>query len=236
MRKKATLIIMIVLIILISLVSIGAYFYLTPHNKTIELNGYSLNVPDSKSAVNNDTDNFKTYLDPTNNISIKSYAINNVNDHNLKGADEIGYLIPTMGDNFTENGVQLYNNSSIYSYLNYSSYQILLIKSPNSTLLSQIVQSMNKTEINPQGDLSVFSNFTTLTSNPFGTQEKVTSTVTRKTTTKSKSSNSKKSSDDGVYDVVIPGSGGKTTKAKHLGLTPYGNRYQEVGTGKIIYS
>lgn len=63
MRKKATLIIMIVLIILISLVSIGAYFYLTPHNKTIELNGYSLSVPDSKSAVNNDTDNFKTYLD-----------------------------------------------------------------------------------------------------------------------------------------------------------------------------
>ncbi|MBQ6218469.1 MAG: hypothetical protein IJJ47_01940 [Methanosphaera sp.] len=44
MRKKATLIIMIVLIILISLVSIGAYFYLTPHNKTIELNGYSLSV------------------------------------------------------------------------------------------------------------------------------------------------------------------------------------------------
>ncbi|MBQ6218470.1 MAG: hypothetical protein IJJ47_01945 [Methanosphaera sp.] len=123
--------------------------------------------------MNNDTDNFKTYLDPTNNISIKSYAINNVNDHNLKGADEIGYLIPTMGDNFTENGVQLYNNSSIYSYLNYSSYQILLIKSPNSTLLSQIVQSMNKTEINPQGDLSAFSNFTTLTSNPLVLRKKL---------------------------------------------------------------
>ena len=63
-------------------------------------------------------------------------------------------------------------------------------------------------------------------------------TTTKKTTssnTKASSSSKSKYADDEVYDVVIPGTGGKTTKARRTGLTEYGNRYEEVGTGKAIY-
>lgn len=65
---------------------------------------------------------------------------------------------------------------------------------------------------------------------------KAKSTSKTKTSDDSSDTYSGGSSDGKYYDVVIPGSGGETVRAKHTGLSPeYGNRYV-TDDGKVIYS
>lgn len=241
MRQNIKLL-MIAIVIIALLATIGAYIALTPQYETIDVNGYKLEVPKSDVNITSVNDNFKIYDDKKDNITIKSYAINNVNESNYTGALEITeQLNSDKGQNCTYNNITLRNDSGNYTYFDVNDYQIIEITSNNLDSITHLVKSINKTEIKPQGNVTVnLKNITNDTANDTDSQTytQTKKTTTKKTTssnTKASSSSKSKYADDEVYDVVIPGTGGKTTKARRTGLTEYGNRYEEVGTGKAIY-
>ena len=239
-------ILLIGLLAMLLVASASAYILLTPSYKTIEVNGYKLEVPQSNSNVTSVNDNYKTYDDKEHNITIKSYAINNVNETNYTGASDVGALVGSnIGQNTTIKNKTVMNKSGEYTYYDISLYQMIVITSNNYDSISHILKTLNKTDIQPDTENSTI-NLTTISSNNTTETNNTTTETTSKSysSKKSQNSNSKTSSssskskykDDEVYDVVVPGTGGKTTKARWLGLTPEGNRYEEVGTGRIVYS
>lgn len=212
MRQNIKLL-MIAVVIIALLATISAYIALTPQYMTIDLNGYKLEIPKSDVNVTSVNDNYKIYDDKKDNITIKSYAINNVNESNYTGALEImEQLKSDKGQNCTYNNITLRNDSGNYTYFDINDYQIIEITSNNLDYITHIVQSINKTEIKPQGNVTItLTNLTNDTSNdtaPQANAQTKNTTTTKKTSssnTKS-SSNSKSSSyassDD--YFVVNP--------------------------------
>lgn len=238
MRQNIKIAVIIVAVLII-LASIGAYLALTPHYKSIEVNGYTIEVPENNVNVTSVNDNYKIYEDKEKNITIKSYAINNINETNYTAAEEIiNESKSDNGENCTYNNITLLNKSGTYTYFDINAYQIIEITGNNPDEITHLVKTLNKTEIKPS-DENATIDLTTLSDD--STENNNTNTSTKKTTTKS-SSNSKSSSksqskykDDEIYDVPVPGSGGKTVKARWTGTNELGARYEEVGTGKIIY-
>lgn len=138
--------------------------------------------------------NYKIYDDKKDNITIKSYAINNVNESNYTGALEITEQLKSdNGQNCTYDNITLLNNSGNYTYFDVNDYQIIEITSNNLDSITHLVKSMNKTEIKPQGNVTIsLTNITNDTANDTDSQ---TYTQSKKTTTKkTTSSNSKASS------------------------------------------
>ena len=237
-------IILVGLIAIILVASAAAYVVLTPQSKTIELNGYKLEVPDSNINVTNVNDNYKTYDDQEHNITIKSYAINNVNETNYTGASDIESQIKSNnGQNITIENKTVTNQSGKYTYYDCSKYQMIIITSENYDTMSNMLKTLNKTDIKPADENSTIDLTTISANNTTATTDATVRTTSKSSSTKkTQTSNSKTSSsskskykDDEVYDVIIPGSGGKSTKARWVGQTEYGNKYEEVGTGKSLY-
>jgi len=199
-------IMLIGLVALILVASVSAYILLTPQYKTIEVNGYKLEVPDSKSNVTNGNDNYRTYDDKEHNITIKSYAINNINETNYTGASDLGAQVGSnIGQNTTIENKTVMNKSGEYTYFDISLYQMIVITSNNYESISHILKTLNKTDIQPDTGNStinlttISSNNTTETNNTtIGTNTKTTTQTTKKST-----SNTKKSSSDTINGEKI---------------------------------
>ncbi|MDO5825402.1 MAG: hypothetical protein Q4Q22_03395 [Methanosphaera sp.] len=241
MRQNIKLVI-IALVIVAILASVASYIALAPHYETIDVNGYKMEVPASDVNVTCVSDNYKIYEDKKANITIRSYAINNANDTNYTGALLIKEEMNSTGtQNCTYDNVTLVNNSGKYSYFDNSTYQVILITGTNLDGITHMVKSLNRTEVVPSANSTI--NLTSIFDNSTDENDTAVTTTTKKTTGKKAASSNTKSSgssksrykNDEEYDVVIPGTGGKTTKARWVGQTEYGNRYEEVGTGKAIY-
>ena len=69
----------ILLVILFAL--IGVYFAFTPQYKTINMSGFSLEVPQSNANVVNNTPNYNSYLDTENNLTIKTWSCQSLTDY-----------------------------------------------------------------------------------------------------------------------------------------------------------
>lgn len=239
MNKKLSIGI-IAIIILIAL--IGSYFAFIPHYKSIEMSGYTFEVPDSNAEVKNNTINYNTYLDTENDLNIKTWACKDINDTNgtVNGSMEMGMQLgENMGTNVTYKNFTVYNKSGVYTY-----YQpdiqngcMIIITSKNINTIEHILETLTKPQLNVDTNL--------LTMSPDGlivTEQNNTTVSNQKTSTNTKSTktNQKKQSsssdNEEWYDVPVPGTSGKqTVRAKHDQVTPYGNRYI-TEDGRVIYS
>ena len=192
-------IMLIGLVALILIASASAYILLTPQYKIIEVNGYKLEVPDSNSNVTNVNDNYRTYDDKEHNITIKSYAINNVNETNYTGASDVGAQVGSnIGQNTTIENKTVMNKSGVYTYYDLSMYQMIVITTDNYDTISNMLKTLNKTDIQPNTENSTI-NLTTMSSNNTTESNNTTTNTNTKTktqTTKKTSSNTKKSSSD----------------------------------------
>lgn len=81
------------------------------------MSGYQLEVPDNDASVNYISDNYNTYYDSKNDITIKSWAWKNSTTTDLNGCVEIGsFLVSHTGENTNYNNVTLYNQSGYYTF------------------------------------------------------------------------------------------------------------------------
>ena len=240
MDKKLSIVI-IAIIILITL--IGSYFAFIPHYKSIEMSGYTFEVPDSNAEVKNNTINYNTYLDTENDLNIKTWACNDINDTNgtVNGSIEMGMQLgENMGTNITYKNFTVYNKSGIYTYYepDIQNGCMIIITSKNINTIEHILETLTKPQLNvdttlltmsPDGLLVTEQNDNTTVKN------QKTNTNTKKSTTNQKKQSSS-SDDEEWYDVIVPGTEGKkTVRAKHDQLTRYGNRYI-TEDGHAIYS
>ena len=233
--RKNFMILLIALIALIIVASAGAYVLLTPHYKTIEVNGYQMEVPESSFNVTSVNDNYKTYDDKEHNITIKSYAINNLNETNYTGASELGAQIGSnIGNNTTIENKTVLNQSGKYTYYEFANYQMIAITADNYDTISHILKTLNKTEITPNtNDTSI--NLMTISNNTTDTNNTTTATTTKKTTKSNYNSNQKKSSSESFYVEDPEGSG----EYKGIGEGIYRNKktgkvYVEHGSGNFV--
>ena len=217
--RRNFMILLVILCVAIALVAAGAYAVLMPHYKTIEVNGYTLEVPRGDVNVTEVNDNYETYDDEEHNLTVKSYAINNVNETNYTGAFDVINEMDNNGSNITYDNVVLRNNSGKYSYFDNSSYQLLVATCDDVDVLVHSVKSMNKTEVKPSGE-NLTVNLTNL--NNTTDANNTTTTVTAKKSTPKKSTGSSKtqksddsyaSSDDVI--VVNPKTGKKELGPAH---------------------
>lgn len=227
MRKNFKLL-LIALLALLIVASIGAITFLTPHYKTIELNGYKMEVPDSSINVTTINDNYKTYDDKNHNITIKSYAINNVNETNYTGATDLGTQIGSnMGNNTTIETKTVLNQSGKYTYYDFANYQMIAITTDNYDNMGHILKTLNKTEITPNTNDTTI-NLMTISNNTTDANNTTTSSNTKKTqtSTKKSSSTSKKTGSENIY---IEGDPEATGEYVGVGEATYRNKK----TGKV---
>lgn len=209
---------LILALILLIIGTLGIYVSTTPHYKSIEVNGYSFEVPENNNSIQSINDNYKKYYDQENNITIKSYAINNANQTNYTGIDDIkSQLESNPGQNITTDNITLINQSGNYSYYDTSTYQTIIITSNNLDTLKHIVKTLNKTTMNLTDvdiDLTTLNatndtvNQTNSTTASTQASAKKTSTSSKKSYSSSKSSSSSSSSGDELF-VINPKTGKK---------------------------
>ena len=194
MRKNFK-IMLIGLLALICVASVGAYALMTPQYKTLEVNGYQLEVPDSNANVTSVNDNYKTYDDKEHNITIKSYAINNVNETNYIGSADVGAQIGSnMGQNTTIENKTVMNKSGQYTYYDLNTYQNIVITTDNYDTMAHMLKTLNKTDITPNTE-NLTVNLTSL-NDTNDTNNTTTTTANANTKTTKKSSSTK---DDGYH-------------------------------------
>ncbi|MDO5826553.1 MAG: hypothetical protein Q4Q22_09235 [Methanosphaera sp.] len=231
--RKNFMIILIALLAVLIVAGVGAYTLLMPQYKTIDVNGYKMEVPASDLNVTSVNDNYKTYDDNEHNITIKSYAINNPNETNYTQAIEINERIKSnASQNITHENITLQNTSGKYSYYDVNTYQMIEITSTDLDTLTHIVKSINKTEVTPNAE-NLTVNLTTV-NNTTDTADTVTTTA--KTTSKKKSSSTKKDSSETIYIEGNPEANGEY-KGVGEGIyrnTRTGKVYVEHGRGNLV--
>ena len=195
MRKNMKIII-IVIIILLAIITAAAYLLLTPQYKTIDINGYTLEVPDTNNSINTINDNYKTYTDQENNITIKTYAINNITETNYTGAADIGEQIGSnIGTNTTLADKTVMNKSGTYTYYNLEAGQMIVITTKDKDTMEHILKSMNKTQIETD-ELNLTTLISTDNTTDNNTTTATTNTQSKTSTSKSTTKSQKSSSDD----------------------------------------
>ena len=192
----------IILFVVILLIIWGVFLLMgQSHSKNIEMSGYQLEVPDNDASVIYNCDNYNTYYDSKNDITIKSWAWKNSNSTDLNGCVEIGsFLVSHTGENTTYNNVTLYNQSGYYTFyeLDQSKAAMILIAGSNIDEITNIVNTMNRTAISPTDDID---SILALTINAVNGNSEIQNN--QSTTTQSKSSSSSKSSEPGVVNEYM---------------------------------
>lgn len=228
MDKKISIGIMAIIVVI---VLIGGYFAFIPHYKTIEMSGYTFEVPESNAEVKNNSVNYNTYLDTEYDLTIKTWACKDINDINgsINGSMEMGMQLgENMGSNVTLNNFTVYNKSGIYTYYepDINNSCMIIITTKNLNLIEHILDTINKPQLN------VDKNPFNMTASGITLKDEYNNTTTTTSNTKKSTQSTQKkqsaSYDEEVewYDIVVPGTDGKeTVKARHDHLTPYGNRY-----------
>ena len=223
MRKNFKILLMGVLA-LILVASAAAYMLLTPQYKQIELNGYKMEVPKSNAEISMINDNYRTYEDKENNITIKSYALINLNETNYTGAGDVGAQVGSnIGNNTTIENKTVLNQSGKYTYYDLTAYQMIVITADNYETMSHILKTLNKTDIHPNTE-NLTVNLTSL-NNTNDTNNTTTTTKKTQSTTKKSSSTSKKSGSDTFYVSDPEGSG------EYVGVGE--GTYRKKSTGEV---
>ena len=225
------------IIITATIIALTGYALSIPQHKSLEINGYTFEVPLSDANITTINDNYKTYDDKQHNITIKSYAINNINQTNHTGAYDVGVQIGTnAGNNTTIENTTITNKSGTYTYHDIDNYQMIVITTQDYNTIQHIIKTMNKTQI--KVDTTENINMTQLadnqTNNTTQTQKKAT-----KKTTNTKQKTTKKSADtwgdsqdgDWVYGHGAGSSDDPSITWKHNKKTGY-SEYYDSKTGR----
>ncbi len=193
MRKKFSIgIIGIVILVIV----IGCLFAFMPHYKSIEMSGYTFEVPDSNAEVKNNTINYNTYIDTEHDLNIKTWACKDINDVNgtLNASIDMGIQLgENMGTNVTYNNFTLYNKSGIYTYFesDINNTCMILITSKNINTIEHILDTMNKPKISVDSSKFYMSEnglILTETKNNTTENKQTTTTSSKKSSTTQKSS------------------------------------------------
>ncbi|MBE6488664.1 MAG: hypothetical protein E7Z86_08115 [Methanosphaera stadtmanae] len=234
MRRNFKVIIIVIIVLAILSIAAAAYFMPTTHYKTIEINGYTIEVPDSNSTAEKINDNYKIYNDQQNNITIKSYAINNINQTNYTGVKDITEQIKNNNaTNTTIANKTVANKSDTYTYYELEQHQMIVITTKDKNTMEHILQNMNKTQIKPENAENI--NLTQIQENNNTTNNTTQQTTTKKKTTTTTSSKNKKTSSDDTWgdyedDTYVYGHGAGSSPDpditwKHNKKTGYGEYY-----------
>lgn len=209
MKEKIKIAIIILVIFALIGVS-GAYFVLTPQYSSIDMSGYSLDVPKSDVEVQQRTNNYNTYDDSNHNLTIKSWAWKNVNDTNISAFDDIAnQLTAHQGQNCTYDNVTLINQTGTYTYYTTNNDGcMLIITSNNLDEIIHIVKSIKQSTVKLPADINntnitVITDINSLLQNDTNDTNNLTNTqTTKKTTTSTKKSGSSDIKSEGTYNGV----------------------------------
>ena len=221
--------------ILILAVIICGFFAFMPHYKSIEMSGYTFEVPQSNAEVKNNTINYNTYLDTENDLNIKTWSCKDLNDVNgtLNASIEMGIQLgENMGSNSTYNNFTVYNKSGTYTYYEPDANNtcMILITSKNLNTIEHILDTMNKPQLSADSSKFNMSGTGLLLTEPKNntTENKQTTT----TSSKKSSTAQKKSSSSSSNYIDDPEKHGY----KSVGEAIYrknGKVYVEEGRGNL---
>ena len=199
MDKKFSIGIMGIIILAVLIIGLFAFM---PHYKSIEMSGYTFEVPQSNVEVKNNTINYNTYLDTENDLNIKTWACKDINDVNgtLNASVDMGIQLgENMGTNITYNNFTAYNKSGTYTYYepDVNNSCMILITSKNLKKKEHILKTMKKPKITVDS-----SQFNMSENGLILTETKKNTTENKQTTTHSskKSSNTQKKSSSYYMD------------------------------------
>lgn len=199
MRTKNMIIIVVAAII--CAIGVGAYYLTQSEYKTISMTGITIEVPNSDATVNNNSENYNTYDDHDNNLSIKTWALRDLTDANgtAQAVVDIGLQYGSnLAQNVTYDNVSVANKSGTYSYYETDEQNkcIILITGTNIDVVTHAAKSINKTGINPVGGNITLDNMTNQTNNTT-----TDTSITESSSSKHQTSNNKNSESSG-HDSV----------------------------------
>lgn len=235
-KKKQIGIIIIIILALITL-----YLALMPQYKEIKMSGYTFEVPNSNAEVKNNTANYNTYLDTENDLTIKTWACNDINDMNgtINGSMEMRLQLgENMGSNCTYNNITLYNKSGVYTYYepNIENSCMILITSKNPDAIKHIIETMIKPQLTVDSNqFNMTSSGLILTDSNNNTTDNQTN-INTQTTTQKKTNKNKQSKSDTIYKSSDPEASGEYVG---VGEGIYRNKktgdvYTEHGRGNLV--
>lgn len=202
-KRDAGLIIMIIVL----MAAFGAYAYMQPSYKAIEMSGYQLEVPNSDVTVENTTSNYNQYRDSKNNLTIRTWAWKDTHDFNLNGSVEIGEQwgkgISTT--NATKDNISVYNKTGTYTYydMDMTKGTMIVITTDNFNDIIHIIQTMNKSTITPS-DNNIISMTLNNTTEDNQTENNQTNTKSKaKSTTSSKKKSTSSSNTINGEEIVV---------------------------------
>ena len=213
------------IVIIVILALIAGYLAVTPHYKTIEMSGFTFEVPESNAEVKNNTVNYNTYIDTEYDLNIKTWACNDINDMNgtINASNEMGtQLGENIGTNIMYNNITLNNKSGTYTYFESDTENscIIIITSKKLDYIKHIIDTMNKPHIKVDSDKF------NVTSSGLVIKDANNDTSNNQTTTKKTSSTKKKSGNETIYIDGDPEANGEY-KGVGEGI------YRDTKTGKV---
>lgn len=202
-NRDAGLIIMIIVL----MAAFGAYAYMQPSYKAIEMSGYQLEVPNSDVSVENTTSNYNQYRDSKNNLTIRTWAWKDTHDFNLNGSVEIGEQwgkgISTT--NATKDNISVYNKTGTYTYydMDMTKGTMIVITTDNFNDIIHTLKTMNKSTITP-ADNNIISMTLNNTTEDNQTENNQTNTKSKaKSTTSSKKKSTSSSNTINGEEIVV---------------------------------
>ncbi len=201
-----------IVILIIMALSAGLYFALVPQYKSIEMSGFTFEVPNSNAEVKNNTINYNTYLDTEHNLNIKTWSCKDLNDVNgtVNASIEMGVQLgENLGANVSHNNISIYNKSGTYTYYDpdIEGSCIILITCDDLDTLDHILETMEKPKLNVDASQFNMESSGLIITNP-GSNDTTSKTLTNTSQkSSSKSSSAKKtgggSSSDTIYGEEI---------------------------------
>lgn len=219
--------IMLLIVVILALVGVSsAYLLFTPQYNSINMSGYSLEVPKADMQVQQISENYNKYDDKTHNLTIKSWAWKNINDTNTSSYSEIAEQLKNhSGQNCSYDNVSMVNQSGTYTYYtNDESGSILVITSNNLDEMTHMIKSIKQTNVTLPVDvnstnITVIKDINTLIKNDTNDTNDQDTQSTTKTTKSTKST--KKSSSSSSDDIPSEGTYNGVDYSLHQGGYPY---------------
>ena len=193
--------------IIVLMAAFGAYAYMQPSYKAIEMSGYQLEVPNSDVSVENTTSNYNQYRDSKNNLTIRTWAWKDTHDFNLNGSVEIGepWGKGISTTNATKDNISVYNKTGTYTYydMDMTKGTMIVITTDNFNEIIHTLKTMNKSTITP-ADNNIISMTLNNTTEDNQTENNQTNTKSKaKSTTSSKKKSTSSSNTINGEEIVV---------------------------------
>lgn len=193
--------------IIVLMAAFGAYAYMQPSYKAIEMSGYQLEVPNSDVSVKNTTSNYNQYRDSKNNLTIRTWAWKDTHDFNLNGSVEIGepWGKGISTTNATKDNISVYNKTGTYTYydMDMTKGTMIVITTDNFNEIIHTLKTMNKSTITP-ADNNIISMTLNNTTEDNQTENNQTNTKSKaKSTTSSKKKSTSSSNTINGEEIVV---------------------------------